>query len=311
MNIEVRKQVKKSKYYLAHSFREGKKVKKIRRFLGVDLSKKDLEILKKRAEEIIKQQLESYGFIKNALKEELSAKELSFLKNLESKYPVKKIKFSEDKWRLFSELFTYDTNAIEGSLASKKDVRDILEKDEWPAYLSLRDIAETHGVNVAIEFIKKTKEQLSLNLIKKLHKIIFKNSKDFAGKFRKIGQEVVVQGSMRNIVHVGAPSTRVRGLLEELVDWYEKNKKKYPTLILAAVVHNQFETIHPFADGNGRVGRLLLNNILIKNKLPPVNIQLKNRLAYYSALQEYQKKGNLRPMIELILKEYKNFENIK
>ena len=176
MNIEVRKQGRKFKYYLAHSFREGRKVKKIRRFLGVNLSKKDLEILKKRAEEIIKQQIESYVFIKNALKEELSERELSYLKNLESKYPIKKIKFSEDKWRLFSELFTYDTNAIEGSLASKKDVRDILEKDKWPAYLPLRDIAETYGVNDAIEFIKETKEQLSLNLIKKLHKIIFKNS---------------------------------------------------------------------------------------------------------------------------------------
>ena len=108
------------------------------------------------------------------------------------------------------------------------------------------------------------------------------------------------------MLHRGAPSAKVISLLEELIRWYKKNRKKYPPLVLAAVVHNQFEEIHPFQDGNGRVGRLLLNNILLKHKLPPVNIQLKNRGEYYAALQEYQKKGNIRPMIELILKEYKS-----
>ena len=77
---------------------------------------------------------------------------------------------------------------------------------------------------------------------------------------------------------------------------------------MAAVVHNQFENVHPFQDGNGRVGRLILNNILLKHGMPPVNIELKNRQEYYSALQAYEKEGNLRPTIELILKEYKKLK---
>jgi len=76
-------------------------------------------------------------------------------------------------------------------------------------------------------------------------------------------------------------------------------------LILAAVVHNQFENIHPFRDGNGRVGRLLLNNILTKNGLPPVNIELKHRLDYYHTLQEYEKNKDIKPTIEFLIKEYK------
>ena len=88
------------------------------------------------------------------------------------------------------------------------------------------------------------------------------------------------------------------------------NKKEYPEILLAAVVHNQFENIHPFADGNGRVGRILLNNILLKNNLPPVNIDLKNQREYYQTLQFYEKEGNIRPTIELILKEYKNLKKI-
>ena len=77
---------------------------------------------------------------------------------------------------------------------------------------------------------------------------------------------------------------------------------------MAAVVHNQFETIHPFQDGNGRVGRLLLINALIKHGLPPLNIELKNRKQYYEALREYQTNGNLRPMLDLMLKEHRRLK---
>lgn len=79
--------------------------------------------------------------------------------------------------------------------------------------------------------------------------------------------------------------------------------------MLAAVVHNQFENIHPFADGNGRVGRILLNNILLKHNLPPINIDFKNRAEYYESLQEYERNHNLKPTIELFMKEYKDLSS--
>jgi Fic family protein len=137
---------------------------------------------------------------------------------------------------------------------------------------------------------------------------VFKNSKPYAGSFRGKGVEVVIADRHGNIVHRGAPQNKIVPLLKELVSWYSKNKKEYHPIVLAAVVHNQFENVHPFQDGNGRVGRLLLNNILLKNRLPPVNIKLKNREEYYSSLQAYEKEGNLRPTIEIILKEYKKLK---
>jgi Fic family protein len=97
----------------------------------------------------------------------------------------------------------------------------------------------------------------------------------------------------------------VERLLKELVRWYNQNKKKYPPIVLAAVVHNQFENIHPFQDGNGRVGRLLLNNVLLKHNLPPLNIEMRNRTQYYAALQAYETDHNIRPTLELMLKEYR------
>lgn len=304
MYVEKRKEGKKVKYYLAHSFREGGKVHKIRKFLGKNIKEHELKERQIKAEKIILEEIEQYKIIKDPLKVPLSNKEIELIKNLEKSQKLRIIHLSERQWKLFSELFSYSTNAIEGSEITKKEAEDILERDKWPEK-SKQDIAEIYGVDNAIKFIRKTKTHLSIKLIKDLHKIVFKNSKDFAGNFRKKGEEVAVRDVFGNIVHMGAPQSRIISLLNELIKWYEQNRKKYPTLILASVVHNQFENIHPFKDGNGRVGRLLLNNILIKNGLPPVNIDLRNVRQYYMALQEYERKGNLRPTIDLLIKEYK------
>ena len=168
-----------------------------------------------------------------------------------------------------------------------------------------RTLPKLNGVAEAVDYIRRTDEHVSLKLVKKLHRIVFKNSKHFAGKFRAKGVEVVVADAYANVVHRGAPSQQVSPLLKEMTQWYYQNKNKYPPLVLAGVIHNQFEIIHPFQDGNGRVGRLLLNNILLKHNLPPLNIELKNRTQYYAALQAYEKDHNIRPTLELVLKEYR------
>lgn len=309
MYVEKRKEGKRTKYYLAHSFREGRKVHKIRKFLGKNINEGELKERRIKAEKIILEEIEQYKIIKDPLKVPLSQKEIKLIENLERNQKLRIIHFSEKQWKLFSELFSYSTNAIEGSEITKGEAKAILEQDKWPKK-SKQDIAEIYGVNNAIEFIRKTKTHFSIKLIKDLHKIVFKNSKDFAGNFRKKGEEVAIRDGFGNIVHMGAPQSRIISLLNELVEWYEQNKKKYPSLVLASVVHNQFENIHPFKDGNGRVGRLLLNNILIKNGLPPVNIDLRNVRKYYNSLQEYEKKGNLRPTIDLLIKEYKSIKKL-
>ena len=307
MYLEKRKLGKSIKYFLAHSFREGGKVHKIRKYLGSNLTQEVLNERREKAKQLILDEINQYKIIQDPLQIDLPKKEIEFVQRLERKEKLKIFNLAEKQWKIFSELFTYSTNAIEGSELESKEVKEILEKDKWPQK-SKGDIAETYGVNNAIEFIRKTDEHISITLILKLHEIVFKNSKDFAGDFRRLGEEVVVKDGFGRVVHMGAPQSRVAGLLKELINWYEQNKNKYPGLILAAVVHNQFENIHPFKDGNGRVGRLLLNNILLKNNLPPINITFKNRVEYYQALQAYEKEHNLRPTIDLILKEYKSLK---
>jgi Fic family protein len=309
MHIEIRMQGRKKKYYLARSYRKGGKVRKIRVYLGADLSPAELKARKKPAEARLTDLTTAGRRISDPFENVLSGRELEELKTLVASAHLKIIHLSEDDWRKFTEAFTYDTNAIEGSTIDSKEVAEILEKGKWPDKPK-GDISETYGVAKAIGFIRKTKEHISLRFILDLHRIVFGNSKPFAGKLRALGVEVVVADQYGHVVHRGAPSAHVRCLLLELVRWYGKNRKKYPPLVLAAVVHNQFENIHPFQDGNGRVGRLLLNNILLKHNMPPLNIELRNRYAYYAALQAYEKEHNLRPTMELMLREYRNLKRM-
>lgn len=310
MHIEKRKVGNREKYYLSHSYREGKKVHKIRKFLGKDIDDVTLKERVEKAKKLILEEIEQYKLIEDPLKTPLSEKEIKWIEDLEKDVDLKIAHLSEKDWEYFSEIFSYNTNAIEGSQLTKKEVQDILEKNKWSEDSSKEDIAETYGVVEAIGFIRKSKTHLTVDFIKEIHKIVFKNSKTYAGELRKKGEEVVVMDGTGKVIHEGAPQSRISYLLKKLVSWYNKNKDKYPALVLGAVVHNQFENIHPFADGNGRVGRILLNNILIKNNLPPINIDLSNRKEYYMSLQEYQKKGNIKPTIDLLIKEYRKLKRV-
>ena len=305
MYLEKRKNKHGMKYYLAHSFREGGRVQKIRVYLGSNLKKKVLKQRQEKAKELLTQQVNSFKIIRSPINYKFSKREEELIKSLKKKARFKVFHLSEEDWQAFTELFTYNTNAIEGSTITQEEVFDILEKNKWPFSRPKEDISEAYGVSKAIKHIRKIKTHLSLKLMQDIHKIVFENSKTFAGKFRAKGVEVGIRDGTGNIIHLGAPANRVVPLLTELVKWYKKNKSKLPAIVLAVVVHNQFEYIHPFEDGNGRVGRLLLNNILLKHKLPPLSISLKNRKQYYETLRVFQRTGDIKPSIELALKEYK------
>lgn len=305
VNVEIRELNGKKLYYLSHSFRVGKKTGKVRKYIGSDLSKKDIEVLSKKFSSELLKKAEDEKIIQDPYGGVLSGKDITILNGLIGKIDFNVTHLSEKDWRAFTEVFTYDTNAIEGSTVTFGQVKDLIENDRWPGGKSRAEISETYGVSNAIEHIRKTDEHISMNLIREIHKKVFKNSKSYAGKFREKGVEVAIKDTQEKIIHKGVKSEKIKGEITSLVRWYNKNKKKYHPIVLAAVVHNQFEIIHPFQDGNGRVGRILMNNILIKNKLPPVNIELKNRTHYYLSLQAYDKKQDIKPTITLLIKEYK------
>jgi Fic family protein len=295
MFVEKRKLGKNIKYYLVHSYKENNVSKKIRRYLGSNLTKDKLLKLKSKAEEIIKLQIQELNT--KVFDFSLTPVQINSLNRLDNK--IKLVHLNKYQIKKFETQFVFNTNAIEGSEVLLEEVPGILNKKR----LINEDEKETKGLAKAIDYVFNTKEKLGLSLIKELHKLCFAKTKSFAGKLRNV--EVVIKDSQRNIIHRGVPESEVEQELKEMILWHEENKTKFKPLILAGIIHNQFETIHPFQDGNGRVGRLLLNFILIKNNYPPINVLLVDRGEYYYTLQKWQREHELRPTIEFLIKQYK------
>ena len=140
MFVEVREVGGKKKYYLVHSFRHDQKVRKIRRYLGTNLNKAKLRDLRQVAEKQIIQRVNAFKKISDPLLEVLSEEEIQKIKELQDNSQFKVLHLSEEEWQRFSEVFTYNTNAIEGSELNQKEVKEILEKDKWPQDKSKEDI---------------------------------------------------------------------------------------------------------------------------------------------------------------------------
>lgn len=295
MYIEKRKAGKSIKYYLVHSYRDNGAVQKIRRYLGKDLSSEELKHKRESTEKIILDLVAEVTIDIFSFK--LTKTQLEKLNNYAKR--IKIIHLTKEEWKQFTQEFVYNTNAIEGSTVTSDEVPLILSKDKPSGHEEM----ETRGVARAVEYIQNTKEYLSLELLLKLHKLCFERTKPFAGKFREVNVGVV--NSLGQVVHSGVPKEQLKDYLKDFIDWYQTHKNRFNPLALAAIIHNQFENIHPFQDGNGRVGRLLLNYILIKNNYPPINILLEDRQEYYHTLQEYSKKDNLRPTMEFLIRQYK------
>ena len=295
MYLEKRKLNGVTKYYLVYSYREKDKVKKIRKYLGKDLKKEELNKQILNAKKQIEKKLKK--ILINVFQFSLSKTQIEKLNKYNKEIFIKHLK--QENWERFTEEFVYNTNAIEGSTVTRDEVPEILDKKN----VTEDDEIETKGVAKAVEYIRNTKQEFSLDLIKKLHEFCFKGSKSYAGKFRKV--EVVIRGARGNIIHQGVSVKELDKYIKELVSWHKENSSKFKPLVLASIIHNQFEHIHPFQDGNGRVGRLLLNYILIRNKYPPINILLEDRGEYYYTLEEYSKNHRLLPTLQFLIKQYK------
>ena len=132
--------------------------------MGADLQKAILDERIEKSKGLILEEIERYNIIKDPLQFKLSEKDITFVKKIEKEIPLKIHHLSEQQWVQFSELFTYNTNAIEGSELNSKEVKEILEEDKWPEEKSKQDIAEAYGVNEAIKYIREIKEELGIEL---------------------------------------------------------------------------------------------------------------------------------------------------
>jgi Fic family protein len=210
----------------------------------------------------------------------------------------------------FRILFAYNSGKIENEKITYSDTREIFENGRVLHYSgNLRTLFEISNQRTCYEFLKPkivAKELLTIALIKDTHNILTSGTYD-ERRFVEQGErpgEFKKYDYVTGIAEVGSLPENVENdlvsLLEELSNYADKDKN---TLLVAAYFHAQFEYIHPFADGNGRVGRTLLNYWLMTHNHPPVIIHEEDKQAYYDALFCYDDTEDLNPMITFLRRQ--------
>lgn len=196
----------------------------------------------------------------------------------------------------FTVEYTYNSNAIEGNTLTLRETDLVLRGltiDKKP----LKDHMEAVGHKEAFDFVTElVKEKCEINerVIKQIHYLVLADKKDDRGVFRRL--PVRIMGA----AHEPVQPYLIVPKMEELLRNYLASEEHIVTKL--ARFHIEFEGIHPFIDGNGRTGRLLVNLELMKAGYPPIDIKFTDRIAYYNAFDEYHVKHNLKAMESLFAK---------
>lgn len=196
----------------------------------------------------------------------------------------------------------YNSNAIENSTVTLEETEKILLQIDLDRFITEREIFETKNLARVVSYIdKRAKEQeLTLDVILSLHKMLISNIRDdVAGRFRKDNEYVRV-GS-----HIAPAPKEILERLEKMLSEY--NASSHENIIKRiARLHLVFEYIHPFIDGNGRIGRVLNNYVLIREGFVPINIKFIDRKKYYEAFAEFDKNEATTIMEEIVGKALTN-----
>jgi len=300
---------KKEYYYLRASERKGDKVmNKDLAYLGSSIEdvKKSLENLPKYKNEIRKAYktihnfLESNRFIdevkKLKLKQDLflgekligmEACKLHYLKEFQKLDSLTR----QEILKNFLIEFAYNTTSIEGNTIKLQEVKKLLEEGKTPKNRTLREIYDLQNTeNVFFEIIEK-KDEVNHDFIIDIHKNLLDNIDKRIG-YRT--QDVrVIKANFKS-----TPAPYVKTDMNLLLKWYSENKEKLHPFVLAIIFQHKFEKIHPFMDGNGRTGRMLLNYILIKNNYPPIVIRNRYREKYLKAMRKADNSDLFKTKIE-------------
>ncbi|HIE16494.1 MAG TPA: Fic family protein, partial [Bacteroidales bacterium] len=178
----------------------------------------------------------------------------------------------------------YNSNAIENSTLTISETEDILLNMEISRNIELREIFEARNLATVTEYIQKNRKRLRINIetILLLHKMLISNiNNDIAGRFRKKTEYVRVGNYL-------APAPEE---INEMMNGLLENFKDEDKDILVKIIefHLAFEKIHPFIDGNGRIGRVLINLMLLKEGLPQIIIKNSEKQYYYATFKLYDR----------------------
>lgn len=282
-------------YYLRLSQRvDGKVITKDVAYLGSDVSKiqNQLDGLPKKYQanirksyRNIKRFIESHYFLDKIEK----LKENQYLsKNLHREIEATRLHFQtrflkfphqtiRDTYEGFLIEFAHNTTSIEGNTITLKEVAKLLMEDLTPKERTSREIFDLQNTKKTFFYLFDEKPAFDEELIIKIHDLLLENI-DVRKGYRTHDIRVFKSRFKASDVQYISKDMKL------LFKWYGTNKKKLHPLVLASLFHQKFEHIHPFSDGNGRTGRMVLNYMLLLHEYPPTIIKKKNRSEYLAAL---------------------------
>lgn len=208
-----------------------------------------------------------------------------------------------ERQRLMDEFlieYIYDSNALAGDTLSLRETALVLEG----ATIEKRTLAEHLKVIghrdafLYVQALAENKAAFSQRVIRQLHGLVLMDRREDRGAYRRIPLRIL------GGEHEPPDPGQIPEQMEELVREFSENRQLHP-IERAALFHLKFEAIHPFVDGNGRTGRLLLNLLLMQEGYPPVNLKNSDRSRYYAAFDAYNRDGDVNSMCLLILESMK------
>lgn len=238
---------------------------------------------------------------KNKLKEILSLKE-----ELDHKRPLTEAELKRLNEEFMIE-YTYNSNAIEGSTLTLKETSLVLQGitiNKKPLKEHLEAIGHKDAFYYVCDLVKE-KTPLTESIIKQIHSLVLVAEPQDRGVYRKLPVRILGAN------HTPPQPYLVPKQMEDLMINYKKWIKTKNIVEVVSLLHLNFEFIHPFIDGNGRTGRLLVNLVLMQNGFPPIDIKFSDRQRYYDCFEDFAVSNKPRAMIDLIsdlliqrLKEY-------
>lgn len=265
-------------YYMTESKRVGKnKWKKVRRYLG---TKPDSSRIKKPG-------------IKSLLSKQQARVIEAIRSGYSRKYEVGKSLWKTERERIVS--FIFNTNAIEGNTLTYEETDSVLRGD-IPPKARKRDVLEVENMKKCIDFLFEYEGEIDEKMVLKLHLIEMGGVLPDAGKYRRVNVRV---GNYFPPIFQEVPVK-----MAEFFKWYESVKTVLHPFELAALVHLKFVKIHPFSDGNGRISRLLMNFVLLRDGYPLLNIFDAEKMLYYLVLRKVDYTGKEKPFVDYLFQVY-------
>ena len=297
-------------------YRENKKMTQleIAEYLGVKpatISKYESGTLEPNIESL-KKIAELFGIsIDELLKDEESQFDINKINILKVLREQKDMKLKGNLYHNTQIIFSYNTNHIEGSRLTEDQTRYIYETNtilfEENEVAKVDDILETANHFKLVDYMLEIADrELTEEMIKKFHKILKEGTSDSikewfnVGEYKKLPNEA---GSMKT-----TDPKNVEKDMIKLLEWY----KTLSNITIKEIIefHSRFEKIHPFQDGNGRVGRIIMFKECLKNNIVPFIILDKDKLFYYRGLKEYQSNKEKGYLIDTCLNAQDQYKSI-